>query len=262
MDEPETSPRVLVADDNVVVRSGLVSLLEANGIEVVAEAGDGGRAVELAERLRPDVVLLDVRMPLMDGVTAAAALSASTRVLMLTYTDDPDVIRAALARGASGYLVHGAFTADELVTAVRQTMLGAHPLSPAAVAALVTAVRGDAGGRAGDGRSADRHAHPRADLTHDPHEDLRTDPRDERRRHEPPARPVAPVRRDRFGLSARESEVMRLIVQGVSNGEIAGRLFLAEKTVKNHVNRIYAKLGVTSRAAAIARWLGTSEDPR
>ncbi|MER6809207.1 response regulator transcription factor [Spirillospora sp. NPDC000708] len=220
--------RVLVADDNVVVRSGLVSLLEAHGIEVAGEAGDGRRAVELTARLRPDLVLLDVRMPLMDGVAAVAEISPLAPVLMLTYTDDPGTVRAALGKGATGYLVHGAFTADELITAVHDAVGGAHPLSPAAVSALVGAVR-EASGTAETAAPAEARTPPDA-----PH--------------------------GGFGLSAREAEVMRLIVQGASNGEIAARLFLAEKTVKNHVNRIYAKLGVTSRGAAIARWIGTSGD--
>ncbi|GAA2159458.1 response regulator transcription factor [Actinomadura napierensis] len=219
-----SATRVLVADDNVVVRSGLVSLLEAHGIEVVGEAGDGRRAVELTARLRPDLVLLDVRMPLMDGVAAAAEISPLAPVLMLTYTDDPGTVRAALGKGATGYLVHGAFTADELIAAVHNAAGGAHPLSPAAVSALVGAVR-----------EASEPAAPGSGT--------------------PPDAPHGG-----FGLSAREAEVMRLIVQGASNGEIAGRLFLAEKTVKNHVNRIYAKLGVTSRGAAIARWIGTAGD--
>lgn len=216
--------RVLVADDNVVVRSGLVSLLEAHGIEVAGEAGDGRRAVELTARLRPDLVLLDVRMPLMDGVAAVAEISPLAPVLMLTYTDDPGTVRAALGKGATGYLVHGAFTADELIAAVHDAVGGAHPLSPAAVSALVGAVR-EASGAAETAAPAEPRTPPDA-----PH--------------------------GGFGLSAREAEVMRLIVQGASNGEIAARLFLAEKTVKNHVNRIYGKLGVSSRATAIALWRG------
>ncbi|MEU6747691.1 response regulator transcription factor [Spirillospora sp. NPDC046719] len=223
--------RVLVADDNVVVRSGLVSLLEAHGIEVAGEAGDGRRAVELTARLRPDLVLLDVRMPLMDGVAAVAEISPLAPVLMLTYTDDPGTVRAALGKGATGYLVHGAFTADELIAAVHDAVGGAHPLSPAAVSALVGAVREASGTAETAGTAVPAEARTPPDAPH-----------------------------GGFGLSAREAEVMRLIVQGASNGEIAARLFLAEKTVKNHVNRIYAKLGVTSRGAAIARWIGTSGD--
>lgn len=208
--------RVVVADDNAVVRSGLVSLLQAGGVEVVGEAADGEQAIALAERLRPDLVLLDVRMPLVDGVTAAQQLAKTTRVLMLTYTDAPEIIRAAIGNGAVGYLVHGTFTPEELLTAVRDAAAGANPLSPAAVSVLVGAVQ-----------------------------------------HQAKAKPESP--RNRFGLSARETEVMELVAQGYPNSAIAARLFLADKTVKNHVNHIYAKLGVTSRAAAIALWLGSAE---
>lgn len=218
------SLRVMVVDDNPVVRSGLVSLLEAGGIEVAAEAADGQRAVELAGQVKPDLVLLDVRMPLVDGVTAAELLSKQTRVLMLTYTDEPEVIRRAIGKGASGYLVHGTFTPDELYAAVRGVARGANPLSPVAASALVGAVQKDSSA-----------VQPEA-MT---------------------GVPVSPAR-DEFALSGREAEVMDLISQGRSNGEIAAELFVSEKTVKNHVNRIYAKLGVPSRGAAIARWLGTA----
>lgn len=210
--------RVMVVDDNPVVRSGLISLLESNGrIEVVGEAGDGRRAVELAERIRPDLVLLDVRMPLVGGVEAAAPLSRIARVLMLTYTDDPDTVLASIRGGACGYLVHGAFSADELAQAVRDAVSGRNPLSPTAVSAVLRAVRGAPA--------------------------------------EPAARPAAP---EGLGLSDREAEVMGLIAQGRSNSEIARELVVSEKTVKNHVNRVFAKLGVRSRGAAIARWLGTA----
>ena len=223
----------MVVDDNLVVRSGLVSLLEASGIEIVGEAGDGQTALELAERLRPDLVLLDVRMPVLDGVSAVELLSRTTQVIMLTYTDDPHVIRNAIGNGAAGYLVHGSFTAQELTAAVHDAVRGAHPLSQVAVSALVGAVRQD---KTPSAPSAEQPSAP-----------------------EPPSPQEAGAPdQGRFGLSAREAEVMQLIVQGRSNSEIAGRLFLAEKTVKNHVNRIYAKLGVTSRAAAIAQWLGTA----
>ncbi|MEU5880323.1 response regulator transcription factor [Spirillospora sp. NPDC047279] len=218
-------PRLVVVDDNVVVRSGLVSLLEASGFEVIGQAGDGRTAIALVERLKPDLVLLDVQMPLMNGVDAVGVLSRTTRVIMLTYTDDAAVVRAAVSKGAAGYLVHGSFTPEELSSAVLEAMRGGNSFSQVAISALVGAVRDEV---------PEREA----------------------------AAPVAPAEdadKGRFGLSARERDVMRLIVQGHTNGEIASRMFLAEKTVKNHVNRIYAKLGVTSRAAAIAQWMGTAE---
>lgn len=243
--------RVVVVDDNVVVRSGLVSLLEASGIEVVGEAGDGRTAIEIVERVRPDLVLLDVQMPLVDGVTAAQTLSRVTRVIMLTYTEDPRTVREAIGNGASGYLVHGQFSAQRLADAVHGALRGANPLSEAAVSALVGALR-EVSARP-DPPDADPGAESGGEPDGDPAAGAR-----------PPGRPAGAAsdegerRVARFGLSARELDVMRLIVQGRTNVEIAGHLFLAEKTVKNHVNRIYAKLGVTSRAAAIAQWMGTA----
>jgi len=219
----QTTIRVLVVDDNPVVRSGLIALLETSDhIEVIAEAGDGRRAVELADRLWPDLVLLDVRMPLVDGVEAAASLSPMTRVLMLTYTEDPDVVRSAIRNGAVGYLVHGTFSAEELDTAVHGAVAGTtNPLSPVAVSAVLDGIRDDPGPSGGGAVDLATH-------------------------------------RAALGLSDREAQVMDRMVTGLTNGEIATALFLSEKTVKNHVNRIYAKLGVEARAAAIALWLGTS----
>jgi DNA-binding NarL/FixJ family response regulator len=208
--------RVLVVDDNPVVRAGLVSILESGGVDVVGEAVDGAHAVEQARLLRPDIVLLDVRMPGVDGVAAAGPLSVMTKVLMLSYDTDADVIGQAVRNGASGYLVHGTFQADELIAAVHDTVTGrSSPLSPPASRAVVEALRGE------------------------------------------PA-PASPAPRDDLGLSPREAQVMDLIAQGRSNGEIAQVLVVSEYTVKNHVNRIFAKLRVRTRGAAIARWLGTA----
>src|SRR5918999_3283692 len=244
-------PRVLVVDDNVVVRSGLVSLLEVSGIDVVGEAGDGQSAVSLAERLKPDLVLRDVQMPLLDGVAAAEILSRTTRGIMLTYTDDPQVVRASIGNGAVGYLVHGSFTPEELTSAVHTAVNGRHPLSEAAVSALVGAVRQGSDELVGTPEPA-----PPPEPSRSPAEPA---PPAERPRPPRPRPAGDGVDIARFGLSSREIDVMDLIVQGRSNNEIAARLFLAEKTVKNHVNRIYAKLGVTSRAAAIALWMGTTD---
>lgn len=220
MSDPARRTRVLIADDNPIVRSGLVSLLEAGGeVQVVGEAENGAQAIELATGHQPDLVLLDVRMPELDGVQAVTEISATCPVVMLTYTEDAEVVRAAIRGGASGYLVHGTFTAEQLTEYVRSAARGAKPLSPQAASVLFDAVRSDEDGR------------------------VRTDRQ--------------PDAASRAGLSTREAEIMQLISRGRSNGEIAGELFLSEKTVKNHVNRIYAKLGVTSRAAAIARWIGT-----
>jgi DNA-binding NarL/FixJ family response regulator len=210
--------RVLVADDNAVVRMGVVSLLEASGeVEVVGQAANGQEAIELAGRRRPNVVLLDVRMPLLDGVAAAALLARSARVLMLTYAQDTEIVADALRAGATGYLVHGCFEPADLLLAVRATHAGEAALSPPAASAAVAALQAI-----------------------------------------PPA--PAPDHAD-SGLSAREREVMDLIARGLSNHDIAAELVLSEKTVKNHVNHIYAKLAVRTRAEAIASWLGVAGDP-
>lgn len=204
--------RVLIADDNTVVRRGLRSLLETSSdVEVVGEASDGVLAESMARTLRPDVVLLDVRMPRQDGIQTARSIAGETVVIMMTFTDEPDHIRAALAAGAQGYLVHGSFDAAALVHTIRGAMLGAGAFSAQALAAL---------------REVGATAAPVVD-------------------------------RGAFGLSDRQAELMELIARGRSNADIAGELYLAEKTVKNHINAIFARLGVTSRAEAIALWLGS-----
>lgn len=215
-DAPTT---VLIVDDNPVVRKGLRSLLETSDrIEVVGEASDGVLAESMVHTLEPDIVLLDVRMPRRDGVQTAQLIADRTTVIMMTFTDEPEHIRAALAAGASGYLVHGSFDANTLVHTILGAALGAGAFSRQALEAIRTV-------------------------------GLRTeDPEAERRR-----------RQQQFGLSDRQGELMELIVQGKTNGQIAGELFLAEKTVKNHVNAIFGKLLVTNRAEAIALWMGTKE---
>lgn len=215
--------RVLVVDDNDVIRSGLMALLAGlPDVEVVGEAATGREAIEQADALHPDVVLLDVRMPVMDGVTAAGPLSQRARVVMLTYAEEPAAVSGALRAGASGYLVHGRFTADELGRAIRDVAAERHAISDAAVPALLAALRDDVDDREGIALGLRAGGH---DLTE------------------------------------REAEVMDAIARGLSNTEIAEELFVAVKTVKNAINRIYVKLGVTARGEAIARWLGTDGGP-
>jgi DNA-binding NarL/FixJ family response regulator len=207
--------RVLIVDDNPVIRRGVAALLgDAGDIRVVGEAGDGREALGVAGTTSPDVVLLDVRMPVMDGVTAAAPLSQRARVMMLTYTDEAEQVVAAIRQGASGYLVHGQFDADELVTRIRQLAAGETVLSPAVVGTVFDALRRTPG-------SPDEASGPAS-------------------------------------LTGREREIMNLISQGLTNQQIAERFVLSEKTVKNHVNRIYSKLGASNRAHATALWLGTA----
>ncbi|HEV2814634.1 MAG TPA: response regulator transcription factor [Solirubrobacteraceae bacterium] len=145
--------RVLVVDDNAIVRRGVVSLLEeAEDVEVVGEASNGREAVDAARDLKPDVVLLDIRMPVMDGIAAASALSGSTRVLMLTYAEEQDLVTGAIRAGASGYLVHGRFEPDELAEAVRAVAGGSTALSPAVTPTVFAALRQGPAAADGPGR--------------------------------------------------------------------------------------------------------------
>jgi DNA-binding NarL/FixJ family response regulator len=206
--------RVMVVDDNPIIRGGVKSLLEANGdLEVVGEASTGKEAVDRVVDLKPDIVLCDVRMPVMDGVQATERLAAHTKVLMLTYAEEEHLVAGAIRAGASGYLVHGRFQPEELVRAVRVVASGNGILSPSVVTTVFEALR----------KGPEK-------LTEDG--------------------PLA--------LTEREREIVNLLAQGRSNAEIAGDLFISEKTVKNHINHIYAKLGVGTRAEAIALWLGVS----
>ncbi|MFD8421848.1 response regulator [Streptomyces sp. NPDC059466] len=228
--------RVLVADDNPVVRAGLAALLGGHpDIEVVAQAANGEDAVTAATAHPPDVVLLDVRMPGTDGLTALPDLARIAPVMMLTYSREPEVVAEASRRGAVGYLVHGEFTTAELVTAVRDVGRGPHVLpeslgvsyEPNEISSHLQSVVG---------QSSKAHTGRGARL---------------RRR--------VPDRLD-FDLSSREVEVMDLIAAGMSNRQIAAACFISEKTVKNHINRIFAKLHSSSRSEAIAHWLGTARE--
>lgn len=197
---------VMIVDDHPVVRGGLSGMLAGEAdFEVVAEAGDGAEAVRRAAGLAPDVILMDLRMPQMDGVTAIATLAAAgarSRVLVLTtYDTDADVL-SALEAGATGYLLKDA-PPEELFRAVRAAARGEAVLSPSVATRVVGQVRGT--GAAGS---------------------------------EP--------------ISGRELEVLELVARGASNREAAGRLFISEATVKTHLVHIYAKLGVSDRAAAVA----------
>ena len=210
---------VVVVDDNPVIRMGLRSIIESSDrLRIVGEAGDGEEAVRVVRETVPDVVLLDVRMPRRDGVQVASEVSSWSKVLMLTYSDSPAVVRAAVDAGASGYLVHGAFEASELESTVLAVAAGSFVLSEPAARAM-------------------------------------------RESWSAPAVVAAPRRPD-VGLSGRQVEVMDLVAAGCSNGEIAGRCFLSEKTVKNHINHIFAKLGVRTRAEAVSVWLGGAADLR
>ncbi|MFB4320459.1 response regulator [Actinomadura sp. 21ATH] len=201
--------RVLIADDQAMVREGFSVLLGARpGIEVAGEASDGRDAVERAAALRPDVVLMDVRMPVMSGLEATRLITAAgtARVLVLTTFDLDEYVYEALRSGASGFLLKSA-TGRALAEAVRVVADGQALLAPSVTRRLI----------AHFARTA--------------------------------ARPHRPLRSD-AALTERETEVLALVAGGLSNAEIGERLVVAEQTVKTHVSRILAKLGLRDRTQA------------
>jgi DNA-binding NarL/FixJ family response regulator len=287
--QPARRLRVVVADDNPVVRAGLTALLSGRpDIEVVAEAADGRQAYEAAHQHRPDVVLLDVRMPGVDGISALPYLVQIAPVVMLTYSRESEIVQEALRRGAGGYLVHGEFTADQLVDAVRDIKEGRAHFTPTAAGALLAQLRRDRAPAPplpeGLGQSPSATAYG---ISTSGQSYMQTQPAvlpAHLRLSEgvaPPAssenlsqvqphvgqsssewtsgRPAAPDR-TRFQLSTREAEIMDLIASGMNNQQIAATCFISEKTVKNHINRIFAKLHSTSRSEAAAKWIGTAPD--
>ncbi|MFC5956512.1 response regulator [Streptomyces pratens] len=281
--------RVLVADDNPVVRAGLTALLSGRGgIRVVAEAADGREACEAARDHHPDVILLDVRMPGMDGITALPYLVRIAPVVMLTYSGEAEIVEEALRRGAGGYLVHGEFTADQLVAAVRDISHGRPHFTPTAAEALLAQLRKTPSGPPlpeglGDRTDATAYEVSTTKLPYtNPQQAAPSGGFDAQRPTPPPissqnlsqlqpnvgqlpsgwasGRPAATFDRPGFQLSSREAEIMNHIASGMNNQQIAATCFISEKTVKNHINRIFAKLHSTSRSEAAAKWLGTAPD--
>lgn len=208
--------RVIIVDDQAMVRAGFAALLSAQAdIDVVGEAPDGRQGVAAARTLRPDVVLMDVRMPEMDGLAAAREILAPPpgvvhrpKVLMLTTFDIDDYVYEALRAGASGFLLKDAPPAD-LISAVRVVASGEALLAPSVTRRLI------------------------ADFV----------------RQRPAPRKDPALRLN--GLTPRETEVLELIARGLSNQEIAARLVVAEQTVKTHIGRVLNKLDLRDRAQAV-----------
>ncbi|MGN9844003.1 response regulator [Nonomuraea sp. H19] len=204
--------RVVIADDQELVRAGFSMILDAQpDIEVVAEAGDGAQAIAAVRAHRPDLLLLDIRMPVMDGIEAARVVCADSdcRVLMLTTFDLDDYVYDALRAGASGFLLKDV-RRDDLVHAVRVVAAGQSLLSPSVTTKLI------------------------AEFT-----------------SRAIARPAAPPSERLAVLTAREQETLRMIARGLSNAEIAQTMVVSEHTVKTHVSNVLTKLGLRDRVQAV-----------
>ena len=203
----ESNPvRILLVDDHAIVRSGLSTVLSvSDDFKMVGEAGDGEEALRLCERLQPDVVLMDLLMPKMDGVTATKTIKERwprIQVIALTSFKEKEYVEGALKAGASGYLLKNV-SADELINAVRRATAGQPSLSPEAAQVLI--------------------------------HDL-----------------MAPEQKVGSDLTQSERQVLALMVEGLSNKEIAERLIVSQSTVKFHVSNVLSKLGVGSRTEAVA----------
>lgn len=219
--------RVLLADDQALIRAGFRVLLEAaDDIEVVGEAVNGDQAVELAKAKRPDVILMDIRMPGTDGLTATGRIAAAddlngVKVVILTTFETDEYVYQALRAGASGFLVKDA-EPEELIRAVRVVHRGEALLSPSVtrrvIAALARRAPGVPAANAAVGHDPVNRALPASDLAR---------------------------------LTEREREVMALVAQGLSNEEIAVRLYLSPLTTKTHVSHIMTKLGARDRAQVV-----------
>lgn len=208
--------RVLIADDQMLMRQGLETLLELEpDLQVVGQASDGAEAVELVEQLKPHVVLMDVRMPRMNGVDATRQIRArapETQVIILTTFDDDEYVFEGLRAGAMGYLLKDV-SAEDLTDAIRRVARGEALIQPSIARKVVSEFA-----RLG---APEKKTAAHSELL---------DP-----------------------LSERELEILKLLAQGMSNREIAETLFITEGTAKNHVSNIFSKLGVRDRTQAVLR---------
>ena len=231
---PDSRPslRLLIADDHSAIRSGLRMILETvGGFEVVGEASDGATALSMARALVPDITLMDIRMPGMDGIAATSAIISEqlSAVLVLTTFEIDDYVFGALRAGAAGFLLKSIEPA-ELVAAVQRVADGDSVLSPEVTGTLISAFLAGSS-REGDSPGTGAPGHP---------------PR-------PEALPNT--------LTPREQAVLACLGEGLSNQQIARRLHIAETTVKTHVSRVLSKLGVLSRVQAAIIWSANRQLP-
>ena len=220
--------RVVLADDQPLVRAGLrVLIADCPDLEVVGEAGTGAQAVQLARQARPDVVVMDIRMPGMDGIEATQMITAgagTTRVVVLTTFDDDDSVYAALRAGASGFLVKD-MAVEDILAAIRVVAAGDALIAPSVTRRLIE-------------QFARPEPAPQPPVPQPP-------------APQPPAPQLARAPRELPGVTVREREVLTLVGRGLSNGEIAGRLVISTATAKAHVARLLAKLGARDRVQLV-----------
>ncbi len=215
--------RILIVDDSFIVRQGLRVSLTDDRFVVIGEATTGLEGLERAESLEPDVILMDVRMPDLDGISATRSVierDPDARIIILTWSENGQNLLSAVKAGAKGYLVHGSFTIEELRAAIQTVYDGGAAISPTLAPLLLDAFRNNS--RSSDGTDS----------------------------------------RSVSALTPREQDILALIRENYTNRQISERLGLAEKTVKNYISNIYSKLMVTDRQAAARVPLRVGSDDR
>ncbi len=264
----ETPPKVarlLIADDHALVRESLRTMLSGeDGIEVIAEANDGGQALDICRELKPDLVLMDVRMPVMDGLEATRMIKAEmpkTSVMMVSMHENPDYLFEAVKAGAAGYVLKDA-SGERLLSAVRRTLEGESPLNQELAMRLLKRLaresRGESSSEGGSGRTSREPPEeaPQEEADGEGAEPLTTHPVATRTgAHQAGSGGSAQSRgaAQIESLTPREVEVLKLLSQGQTNPEIAQNLLFSVSTVKAQVRSILSKLGVSDRTQAAVR---------